>query len=148
MTTSKPRGCGECGDVQVTREGLVATELAVVMPALLLLIMLTVQLGLWAHASHLARAAADAAATTAAAPDATPADGQAAAAGLLAQAGNLTDVTIVVDRSGDMAIATVRGTAPHVVPRFRWRVSATAAAPLEVFVPEGERAGIPTGGGG
>ena len=37
-------------------DGTAATQLAVLMPAVLLLVMLTVQFALWAHGSHLAAA--------------------------------------------------------------------------------------------
>ena len=120
-------------------DGLVASQLAVLMPALLMLLMLAVQFGLWAHASQLARAAADEAAYTAALPDATDTAGRAAAAGLLTQAGHLTAVQISVDRQPDTVIATVSGVAPQVVPGFGWSVSATAAAPVERFIPQGSR---------
>ncbi len=121
------------------QSGLIATQLAVLMPALLLLVMLTVQFALWAHATQLADAAADAAATTAALPTASSEDAQAAAANLLAQAGNLSAVRIVVDRGGEQATAMVSGVAPNVVPGFRWSVEARAAAPRELFRPEGAR---------
>jgi Flp pilus assembly protein TadG len=120
-------------------DGVVASQLAVLMPALLVLLMLAVQFGLWAHASQLARAAADEAAYIAALPDATEQSGRAAAAGLLAQAGNLTAVTVTVDRRPDTVVATVRGIAPQVVPGFRWSVAASAAAPVERFIPQGQR---------
>jgi len=119
--------------------GMIASELAILMPALLLLLMLAVQFGLWAHASQLARAAADEAAYIAALPDATDAAGQAAAAGLLAQAGHLADLRIDIDRTPELVVATVTGVAPQVVPGFRWSVSATAAAAPERFIPQGER---------
>jgi Flp pilus assembly protein TadG len=120
-------------------DGVIASQLAVLMPALLMLLMLAVQFGLWAHASQLARAAADEAAYIAALPEASEQAGRAAAAGLLAQAGNLTAVQISVDRQPDTVVATVRGVAPQVVPGFRWSVSATAAAPVERFIPQGSR---------
>jgi Flp pilus assembly protein TadG len=120
-------------------DGVVASQLAVLMPALLVLLMLAVQFGLWAHASQLARAAADEAAYIAALPDATEQAGRAAAAGLLTQAGNLGAVTITVDRQSDTIVATVTGVAPQVVPGFRWSVSARAAAPVERFIPQGQR---------
>ncbi len=120
-------------------DGVIASQLAILMPALLLLIMLAVQFGLWAHASQLARAAADEAAYIAALPDSTDTAGQAAAAGLLAQAGHLTDIRIDIDRTPDTVVATVAGVAPQVVPGFRWSVSATAAAAPERFIPQGER---------
>ena len=120
-------------------DGVIASQLAILMPALLLLIMLAVQFGLWAHASQLARAAADEAAYTAALPDTTIEGARDAAAGLLAQAGHLTDIRIDIDRTPDTVIATVAGVAPQVVPGFRWSVSATAAAAPERFIPQGER---------
>jgi Flp pilus assembly protein TadG len=121
------------------QDGVIASQLAVLMPALLLLIMLGVQFGLWAHASQLARAAADEAAYTAALPDTTDATGRAAAAGLLAQAGNLTNVRISLDRQPGRVVATVTGVAPQVVPGFAWQVRASAAAEVERFIPQSER---------
>jgi len=118
---------------------MIASELAILMPALLLLLMLAVQFGLWAHASQLARAAADEAAYIAALPDSTDAAGQTAAAGLLAQAGHLGDVRIEIDRGDELVVAAVTGIAPQVVPGFRWSVSATAAAATERFIPQGDR---------
>jgi Flp pilus assembly protein TadG len=121
------------------QDGAIASQLAVLMPALLLLIMLGVQFGLWAHATQLARAAADEAVYIAALPDATDATGRAAAAGLLEQAGNLTAVRITLDRQPGRIVATVVGTAPQVVPGFAWQVHASAAADLERFIPQNER---------
>lgn len=120
-------------------DGVAATQLAVVMPAVLLLIMLTVQFGLWAHASQLANAAADAAATAAALPDGTDEAGRDAATQLLRQAGNLTATTVDVDRGSELVSVVVTGTAPQVAPGFRWSVTAHAAAPIERFVPQGQR---------
>lgn len=122
-----------------SEDGVIATQLAVLMPALLFLIMLAVQYGLWAHATQLADAAADAAATAASLATGTADDGQQAAADLLDQTGNLSELVIVVDRGPTEATATVSGAAPNVVPGLRWHVSARAAAPLEVFVPQGDR---------
>ena len=121
------------------QDGVIASQLAVLMPALLLLIMLAVQFGLWAHATQLAAAAADTAAATAALPEATLDDAHAAATGLLAQAGNLTDTRIVLDRDTTQATATVTGAAPQVVPGIAWSVSAQAAAPRERFIRQVDR---------
>lgn len=121
------------------QDGVIASQLAILMPALLGLIMLAVQFGLWAHASQLARAAADEAAYTAALPNSTSEVGQAAAAELLAQAGHLTDLQIRIERTPDQVVATVSGIAPQVAPGLRWSVSATAAAATERFIPQGQR---------
>ena len=120
-------------------DGVIASQLAILMPALLLLLMLAVQFGLWAHATQLARAAADEAAYIAALPDSTDTTGQTAAAGLLAQAGHLTDLRIDIDRTPDTVVATVTGVAPQVVPGLQWSVSATATAAQERFIQQGER---------
>lgn len=120
--------------------GVVASQLAVLMPAVLLLVMLGVQFALWAHGTQLADAAADTAASTAALPGATAEQGRAAAAALLAQAGNLANPTITVQRDADRVTATVTGTAPQVVPGLpAWSVKASAVTPTETFVPEGQR---------
>ena len=121
------------------QDGLLATELAVVTPALLLLVMLAVQFGLWAHATQLADAAATQAALAASLPDGTETHGEDAAAGLLAQAGNLGDPTVAVERGEELVLVTVTGRAPRLVPGFSWGVSAQAAAPVERFIPEGQR---------
>lgn len=125
------RGDGEAG--------MIATQLAVLMPALLLLVMLAVQFALWMHATQLADAAATTAASTAALPDATLDAAEAAGAGLLGQAGNLTDITITVQRTDAAAVATVTGSAPNVVPGWRWQVAGQAAVPVERFIGQADR---------
>jgi Flp pilus assembly protein TadG len=121
------------------QHGMVATQLAIVLPAVLLLVMLAVQFGLWAHASQLARAAADHAAFTAALPDAPAGAGHAAAAEVLAAAGNLTATTVTVEHGTEVVVATVTGTTPQLVPGARWHVSATAVAPYERFIDQAGR---------
>lgn len=122
-----------------SEDGVAATQLAVVMPALLLLVMLAVQFGLWAHASQLADAAADAGVSAASIVGGTDEVGHDAAAGLLAQVGHLSDVAIEVSRADGVVTATVSGVAPQVVPGFRWSVSGRAASVVEQFVPQGDR---------
>lgn len=119
--------------------GMIATQLAVLMPALLLLVMLAVQFALWMHATQLADAAANTAASTAALPDATVDAARTAATGLLGQAGNLTDVTVTVDRTADQAAATVTGAAPNVVPGWRWQAVGRATVPVERFIGQADR---------
>jgi Flp pilus assembly protein TadG len=119
--------------------GLVASELAVLAPALLLLMMLAVQAGLWAHANQLADVAANAAVLAASAPDADAAAGRHAAAQVLAQAGHLDQVTIEVERDATTATAHIAGRAPHLIPIGTWTVAADAAGPVERFIPEGQR---------
>ena len=128
-------------------DGTLAVEAAIVAPVLLVLMLLVVYAGRAAAAdadvrSAAARAARAASLTgdlAAAETAATDTSGQTAAAGLLAQAGHLTDIRIRIDRTPDTVVATVAGVAPQVVPGFRWSVSATAAAAPERFIPQGER---------
>jgi Flp pilus assembly protein TadG len=119
--------------------GLVASELAVLAPGLLLLMMLAVQTSLWAHANQLADAAANAAVLAASTPDADAAAGRVAAGQLLAQAGHLASVSIEVERTDTTVTADVTGRAPRLIPVGTWTVTASAAGPVERFIPQGQR---------
>ena len=118
---------------------MTTTQVAIVFPVLLLWIMLIVQYGLWFHAKQVADAAAAEATDAAQVPDGTAAKGQEAAQAFLAQAGNLDEVAVVVERGGGQVVVDVRGRAPRLVPGLTWSVAARAAAPVERFVPEPER---------
>ncbi len=120
-------------------EGLTATQLAIVMPALLFFIMLIVQYGLWFHAKQVASAAAAEAVDAAQVPDGLSSDGERAARSFLAQSGNLRDVVVEVERSADQVVARVRGRAPQLVPGIAWTVASQVQSPAERFVPEPER---------
>ncbi len=114
-------------------------QVAILFPAVLLWLMLIVQYGLWWHAKQVADAAAAEAVEAAQVERGTAGEGRAAAASYLAQAGNLTGVTVTVDRQPTVVTAEVRGDAPQLVPGFGWTVTARSQAPVERFVPEGER---------
>ena len=120
-------------------DGLTATELAIVMPVLLFWIMLIVQYGLWFHARQVASAAAAEAVDAAQVPGGARGDGETAARSFLAQAGNLREVSVVVDRGPEQVVARVGGRAPQVVPGISWGVVSEAHAPVERFVPQPER---------
>ncbi len=120
-------------------EGLTATQLAVVMPALLFWMMLIVQYGLWFHAKQVANAAAAEATDAAQTPDGTEAAGEAAARSFLDAAGNLDAVTVSVRRGVTDVVVDVAGRAPNLVPGFAWGVRARAVAPVERFVAEADR---------
>lgn len=117
-------------------EGLTATQLAVVMPALLFWISLTVQYGLWFHARQVAGAAAAEGVDAGQVAGAGAGDAEAAARSFLAQAGNLRDAEVVVTSAGGDVTVRVSGRAPRLVPGFDWGVTAVATSPLERFVPE------------
>lgn len=119
--------------------GLTATQLAVVMPALLFWIMLIVQYGLWFHAKQVAGAAAAEAIDVAQVPGNSAASAEAVARSFLSQSGNLTHVTIEISPTADLVSVRVSGQAPQLVPGITWTVASVAQAPLERFIPQPQR---------
>ena len=119
--------------------GMTTSQVAVLFPAVLFWLMLIVQYGLWWHAKQVANAAAAEAVDAAQIDTGTAAEGEAAAASYLAQSGNLTSITIAVDRGPAVVAAEVSGNAPQLVPGFSWTVTARSEAPVERFIPEPER---------
>lgn len=114
-------------------------QVAILFPVVLLWLMLIVQYGLWWHAKQVANAAAAEAVDAAQVETGTAREGKAAASSYLDQSGNLTNVTVVVDRAPTLVTAEVRGDAPQLVPGFSWSVTARSQAPVERFVPEPQR---------
>ena len=127
----------------MTREhddrGLTATQLAVLMPALIFWIMLTVQYGLWFHARQVAGAAAAEAVDAAQVPDGTADGGERAARSFLAQSGNLDGIRIAVNRTTETVSVEITGQAPQLVPGISWSVTATAESPIERFIEQSDR---------
>jgi Flp pilus assembly protein TadG len=119
--------------------GLTSTELAVLMPVVIALVLVPFQVGLWWHAKQVADGAARHAVDTAQVAGATEADGEAAARRFLDSAGNLTDPAVSVTRSVDVVTVEVTGRAPRLLPGFDWQVTARASAPVERFIPEPDR---------
>ena len=119
--------------------GLTSTELAVLMPVVIALVLAPFQVGLWWHASQVADAAARDAVDAAQVAGATEADGEAAAMRFLDAAGNLTRPAVSVARSTDTVTVTVTGRAPRLLPGFDWQVTARASGPVERFIPEPDR---------
>lgn len=118
---------------------MTTVQLAILFPAVLLWVMLIVQYGLWWHGKQVANAAAAEAIDAAQAPDGTEGDGSAAARRFLDGSGNLTGVTITVDRGAEEVTAEVRGQAPQLIPGFSWSVTSRSHGPIERFVPLPER---------
>lgn len=119
--------------------GAAATELAVLMPVLIVLVLIPVQVGLWWHANQAAETAADEALDAAQVEFATAADGQAGARAILGQAGNLENVVIDVDRSGTTVNVSVSGNLGFSLFPGPWSVTAHAEGPIERFIPADER---------
>ena len=119
--------------------GLTSTEVAVLMPVVIALVLMPFQIGLWWHAQQVAAAAAREAVDAAQVDGATEADGAAAAHRFLDAAGNLSEPTVTVTRATDTVTVEVTGRAPRLLPGFDWRVTAHAEAPVERFIPEPDR---------
>jgi Flp pilus assembly protein TadG len=119
--------------------GLTSTEVAVLMPVVIALVLVPFQIGLWWHASQVASAAAREAVDVAQVEGATEADGVAAAHWFLDAAGNLTEPDVTVTQNTDTVTVEVTGRAPRLLPGFDWQVSATAVGSIERFIPEPDR---------
>lgn len=119
--------------------GATTTELAVLMPVLIVMLLAPIQVGLWWNARHVADAAVEEAVDVAQVEASNEAEGRDAALELLAQAGNLGDASVVVRRGIDDVVAEVRGRSPQVIPFIDWGVTSRAAGPIERFVPEAQR---------
>ena len=119
--------------------GETVTQLVLLTPVLLVLVMTVVQVSLLWHAAHLADAAASRAAVTAARLDAGPADGAAAAATFASSAGARLAAPPAVSRRASLASATVVVEVPHLLPLFPSTVRRTSVATVEQFRPEPSR---------
>ena len=120
-------------------DGLTSTELAVIMPVLILLILVPFQVALWWHADQVAVAAAREAVDAAQVATATEEDGIRAAEWFLDAAGNITEPQVTVTRTTETVSGEVTGRAPRLLPGFDWQVTARAAGPIERFIPEPDR---------
>lgn len=120
-------------------DGMTTSQVAILFPIFLFWLMLIVQYGLWWHAKQVANAAASEATDAAKIQTATSNDGSAAAQDYLDQSGNLSNITIEVDRLPATVTVEIRGDAPQLVPGIAWSVIARSEAPVERFVPEPER---------
>jgi len=118
-------------------KGAVTTELVIVMPLLLTLVLLLAQATVWWHAVHIAQATASHALAATRAQDGTPADGRTDVEQVLHQLGHgtLRDVRITVTRTADQADVRITGTAASVVPFLHLPVHVSASGPTERFRP-------------
>ncbi len=119
--------------------GATTTEFAVLMPVLIVMLLAPVQVALWWHARQTADLAAEEAVDVAQVESSSEAQASAAAFGLLRQAGNLREASVVVQRGPEEVIVEVRGRAPQLVPGIDWGVTSRAVGPMERLVPEDER---------
>jgi hypothetical protein len=118
---------------------MTTVQVAILFPAVLLWLMLIVQYGLWWHGKQVANAAAAEAIDAAQSPEGTEGEGTRAARRFVDGSGNLTDVTVAVNRGPEEVTAEVRGQAPQLIPGFSWSVTSRSHGPIERFIPLDER---------
>ena len=125
MTRPKP-------DNTENEKGIVATELAVLFPILLFLMLLLAQIVFWSHAKNVARTAADVAAEAASLITEQGSEEDAAtdaANALLGAAGGLDNPSIVVVVAAQTVTVTIRGGSLSVVGS--WGIEESVTIPLE-----------------
>ncbi|HLU33753.1 MAG TPA: TadE family protein [Natronosporangium sp.] len=117
--------------------GAAPIELAIVWPAILLLVFGAVQVATYFTARTVALSAAQVGVTAARGYDATDADGRDRAEAFLAQAGDwLVDWQVigpVRDETTGQVTVTVTGDALTLVPGYNWEVRQTAHGTIERF---------------
>ena len=121
-------------------DGSSIVELVIVFPALLMLVMMSIEFGIWMHARHVAHAAADDGLARAQQLGGTQAGGQAEAKASLSRlAGSMFSGTPSVvatrDDATGTASVTIHATTVSVVPFFTLTVHERVSGPLEKFVP-------------
>ena len=118
---------------------MTSTELAVLMPVLLLVVLLPMQFALWWHAKQAADFAAEEGVEAAQVVGADPvADGTAGVLAVLSQAGNVADVSVSVTPTTDSVVVEVRGTLDYSLIGT-YTVTSRAEGPLEQFIRADQR---------
>jgi Flp pilus assembly protein TadG len=125
--------------------GGATTELVIVMPLVLLIVMFVIQAGVWMHATHVAQAAATRAANGAAAYESSAATGRDIGSQTLAAIGDgvLKNPQVSVTRTATEVRVEIVGTAATVVPGVTWAVRAVVVRPVERFAPDTATEGVP-----
>jgi Flp pilus assembly protein TadG len=116
-----------------TEQGSVSIELVILLPALFAVMFLGMQAALFFHARTTAIAAAQEGARAAATEHGRTADGTAAAAAFIKEAGGdvLTDTTATVSRTATTATVTITGFSLSVIPGWHVKITQSATVPVE-----------------
>jgi Flp pilus assembly protein TadG len=118
--------------------GSAPVEVVIATPLVALLLLSVVQFGVWAHALHIAQAAANSGLQAARAYNGSAATGDSAARQLLDQTGGsiFTDRTVSVTRTATTVTVTVTGHAATVIPGVSLpvTVTVTVTGPVERVV--------------
>lgn len=122
---------------QTRQDGAATVELVVATPLLLLLVLVVVQFALWAHAAHVADAAAQEGARAARLEGGTAAKGAAEARDFLAQLSPtiLVHPAVSAHRDANTARVEVSGEAMMLIPGLHLPVRVAAEGQVERFRP-------------
>jgi Flp pilus assembly protein TadG len=113
-------------------EGSATVEFVIAVPALMLMLLVVVQGGIWGIAAYTAHAAAGEAVTDLRASDGTPATAAEAASEAVADlGGGLNGLAVDAVRDEQNATVTLTGTAPALIPGLGLPVEVTQTAPVE-----------------
>lgn len=121
--------------------GSAATELVIIMPAVMLLIMLVVQFALYYHGANVATAAAQDAVRAARVEAGSVGAGRNRADALLARSGSgtLQGAQVSVSRDGRRVHVEVTGEVASVIPGVHLHITRDADGPIEQFLPPEQR---------
>lgn len=119
--------------------GSSTTELVLLMPVVLLLVMLIVQFGLWFHARQVATAAAQEGLAVTQAEHGTRGTGRQRALAFVTEAGGLREIVVRAHRDQQTASVHVHGVVPAVVPELSLQVQGVATGRVERFLSEVQR---------
>ncbi|TDV44165.1 TadE family protein [Actinophytocola oryzae] len=116
--------------------GSASAEFVIATPAILFLVLLIIQFGLWSHATHIAQAAAAHGLAAARINDGTAAKGTRAAEDTLTRLGQgpLRDTHVTTTRTAATASVDLDGVTSTVIPFLELPVHALATGPVERFV--------------
>lgn len=110
-----------------------SAELAIATPLLLVLILVVVQVAVWAHGHQVAETIATHGLAATRAADATAEEGHAQTEQVATQlAGQvLTDIEITAERNATTATVRVHAQVPSLLPGLSWPVAPELSAPVE-----------------
>jgi Flp pilus assembly protein TadG len=126
--------------IRQLERGSVSVEWAIAAPIAFFLLMMVVQVAIWAHATHTAQSAAGTALTAARVEEGSAAAGGQSAENAIADygGGSLVDPAVSVSRGTETVTVTVTGTAESLIPGLELPVTASISGPVEVFRPDTE----------
>ncbi|MEU6260188.1 TadE family protein [Streptomyces sp. NPDC047043] len=120
--------------------GASSTEMVIIMPVLLTIVLLLAQATIWWHAVHIAQVTASDALAVSRVENGTAVGGQNEAQRVLDQLGRgpLRGTHVTITRTADGAEVRITGTATSVVPFLHLPVRTHVSGPVEQFRPGGQ----------